>query len=171
MEKFLIPILLTILLVGGIIALFIYTEKKSKNEYDERQILARGKAYKAASTTAIIYFFVCSFHSEWGFYWIKPSAQMLLGLMLTLFVFAFVAIINDAYVTIKNSGILYLVFTLLGTALYTFRGFLEIYEGEKLIENGMLTMLSIIFIYAFLFLVIAVTLIIKMIINKRAEKV
>lgn len=170
MGKFLAPAIAAVLIAGYFLAMLIYSEKKHKRSYDERQVLARGKAYKAATFTAITYLVICAFLGAWEVHWAETGVQMMLGLFLVIFVFAFVSVIKDAYLRINASSVLYIIITFFGAAIYAVRGVQEISENEKLVENGMLSGTALFFIYAFMFFAIAVTMLVKKIMNKRGEE-
>jgi hypothetical protein len=89
-----------------IVTLIIANIKKKKNtytEYDERQILARGKAYKSAFLVLVGYIIACALVNVLEINWAELSVQMFIGLFLSTAVFVGVSIFNDAYFT-SNKG-------------------------------------------------------------------
>ena len=85
-----------------IVTLIIANIKKKKNsytEYDERQILARGMAYKSAFFVLIGYIIACALVNVLEINWAELSGQMFIGLFLSTAVFVGVSIFNDAYFT------------------------------------------------------------------------
>ena len=65
-------------------------------EYDERQIIGRGQAYKAAFFTLLAYNFVCAILNGCGVKWWEPEVGLLIGLFVSVTVFAVTAITKDA---------------------------------------------------------------------------
>ena len=65
-------------------------------EYDERQIIGRGQAYKAAFFTLLAYNFVCAILNGCDIKWWEPEVGLLLGLFVSVTVFAVTAIAKDA---------------------------------------------------------------------------
>lgn len=89
-----------------IVTLIIANIKKKKNtytEYDERQILARGKAYKSAFLVLVGYIIACALVNVLEINWAELSVQMFIGLFLSTAVFVGISILNDAYFT-SNKG-------------------------------------------------------------------
>jgi hypothetical protein len=69
-----------------IVTLIIANIKRKKNtytEYDERQILARGKAYKSAFFVLIGYIIACALVNVLEINWAELSVQMFIGLFLS----------------------------------------------------------------------------------------
>ena len=76
-----------------IVTLIIANIKRKKNtytEYDERQVLARGKAYKSAFFVLIGYIIACALVNVLEINWAELSVQMFIGLFLSG-VLAFIA--------------------------------------------------------------------------------
>lgn len=93
-------------IVVVIVTLIIANIKKKKNtytEYDERQVLARGKAYKSAFFVLIGYIIACALVNVLEINWAELSVQMFIGLFLSTAVFVGVSIFNDAYFTSNKS--------------------------------------------------------------------
>ena len=85
-----------------IVTLIIANIKRKKNtytEYDERQVLARGKAYKSAFFVLIGYIIACALVNVLEINWAELSVQMFIGLFLSTAVFVGISIFNDAYFT------------------------------------------------------------------------
>ena len=89
-----------------IVMLIIANIKKKKNtytEYNERQVLARGEAYKSAFFVLIGYIIACALINVLEINWAELSVQMFIGLFLSTAVFVGISIFNDAYFT-SNKG-------------------------------------------------------------------
>lgn len=91
-----------------IIAAILTVRKKGGMycEYDERQELARGKAFRAAYFTLIIYFTISelitdSLNKEWC----NDLSNLGYGVCLSAAVFAMVCIMKDAYVGFNQNAI------------------------------------------------------------------
>lgn len=79
-------------------------------DYDERQLLVRGKSFKYGFITLMIYFgavFFLQVSSEQR--WIEDYIVTTLGICLGILVFAGYSIWNDAYLSFKNSPGKYIV--------------------------------------------------------------
>ena len=72
-------------------------DKNIKPEYDERQILARYKAYKVGFISLIIVILLNSFIYENVSQWCTITILSSISIMISLFIFITVCIFNDAY--------------------------------------------------------------------------
>lgn len=93
--------------------------KKVEKKYDERQILARGKAYKASFLITIAIIIIDGYMMERGNMVLASMAGQILLMLIGVAIFATICIANDAYMTIKEqpkafniSGIIILVMNL-----------------------------------------------------------
>lgn len=76
-----------------------------KDSYDERQLLARGKAYKYAFYTLVIYMAVVSLISEfYGVTLFMSFCGIWIGVCLSVAVFAVICILKDAYMTLYENA-------------------------------------------------------------------
>lgn len=153
-----------ILAAMAIVALVCVISKKltgsrprfGRGKYDERQLLGRGKAYQAGFFTVLIYELLYGVVDLLGVKWCVNITGIVIGLFLGITVFAVVAIVNDAYMSINekpNSWLgLWSAVILLNLACTA----MQLSEGE-LIRDGMLTEMWTNALCAAMFLVILVT--------------
>lgn len=73
-----------------------------RGKYDERQKLARGRAFRAGFITVICYEMLYGFADLMGLRWCVNFTGILIGLFLGLAVFAVTAIVQDAYLAINE---------------------------------------------------------------------
>ena len=71
-------------------------------KYDERQQLARGKAFRAGFFTVLIYDLLYAFGDLMGLRWTVPFTGVMIGLFLGVAVFGVVAICQDAYLSLNE---------------------------------------------------------------------
>lgn len=148
-----------------IVTLIIANIKRKKNtytEYDERQVLARGKAYKSAFFVLIGYIIACALVNVLEINWAELSVQMFIGLFLSTAVFVGISIFNDAYFKGRKS--------LLGVlAFIAGAEYLGIAFGEKTFVTNGIANLDIIPIIVMIWAIsIFVMVVIKTIIDKKA---
>lgn len=118
--------------------LFRKTIKKGPVKYDERQLVARGKAYRTGFFTILVYCVVYSAVSSFGVIWCLDSVGMFIGCLVGVTAFAVSAIRNDAYFGLNEDrkalmrlGAVIIVVCLLS-------GVMSIVKGS-LVEDGRLT--------------------------------
>lgn len=70
--------------------------------YDERQQLARGKAFQAGFFTVLIYELLYAFGDLMGLRWTVHFTGVMIGLFLGVAVFGAVAICKDAYLSLNE---------------------------------------------------------------------
>lgn len=107
-------------------------------KYDERQKLARGKAFQAGFFTVLIYEVLYAFGDLMGLRWTVHFTGVMIGLFLGVAVFGVAAVCQDAYLSLneKPQGWLALwgiIILANGACVFS-----EAVDGE-LIRDGMLT--------------------------------
>ncbi|MCM1497708.1 MAG: hypothetical protein NC124_04505 [Clostridium sp.] len=143
-------------------------EWKVKNSYDERQLLARGRAYKYAFFTLIFYVAVVSIAKEiHGIKWFMSFAGMWIGVCLSVTVFAVICIAEDAYMSLyENAKTVVITFSLI--ALINFGAAVPALMGtHSLLEDGALSADCMYLVVGITFLVILAVFGGKMIYNKK----
>jgi len=151
-----------------IVTLIIANIKKKKNtytEYDERQILARGKAYKSAFLVLVGYIIACALVNILEINWAELSVQMFIGLFLSTAVFVGVSIFNDAYFT-SNKGRKSLLASLAFIAGAECFGIA--FDNKTFVTNGIANLDIIPIITMIWAISIFVMIVIKTIIDKKA---
>lgn len=142
---------------------------KHSCNYDERQIYIRGKGYKIGFITLLVfscaYIFLCVGFEEllqYGYLWNTIS------MFLSLTIFAVFSIWNDAFFSLKQNPKKYLVLCAVVIACNSI-GIVEVISGR-------ITALDLIFSYkiinalcALSFLVIVVTIIIKIMTDRKEQ--
>ncbi|MEE1124923.1 MAG: hypothetical protein UHK60_01925 [Acutalibacteraceae bacterium] len=173
MNEFSLPFF-TIFFIIIIIALIIISILKIKNKksnFDERQELVRGKAYKYAFFSMAIYgaiYLLCSMFIEKEF--LTASMALIIDMFIGLVVSGVYSIWNEAFFTlnIKQSPKAYIVLLIWVTLLNSYTGISAIIDGN-IIENGTLSTASISLIGSISLTIILITILIKFIVNKKAE--
>lgn len=127
--------------------------KNAENHYDERQLVERGRAYKLAFFTLLIYNVIYGCVDGFGTKWCEPSVGMLVGVFLGVTVFACAAICSDAFGGIHNNtrSIILLWVLIIVVQLICF--VLDCVDGV-VIENGVLTIHFISLVNAVCFIII-----------------
>lgn len=141
---------------------------KGRREYDERQQLCQGRAYKAAYYTLIGYLcFAGVFDLSTGIKWCDQFTSLMLGMFLSVGVFAVMCIFTDAYMPLhfKPTGTLIIL-----TGLGIMNIGIGLVNHAPFIENGILTYRSINFLAGITLIFVALLLLIKILIEKRAEQ-
>ena len=91
---------LGIALVAGLLAWFIFNKTKKACKYDERQIAARGRAYKAGFIAFVLWelaeFFIELFTGE-ALMLFNPGTLGAIEMLFCLFVYLVFSIFSDAY--------------------------------------------------------------------------
>lgn len=139
-----------------------------KDSYDERQLLARGQAYKTAFFTLLFYnlavsllddIFEISIFMSFGGIWI--------GIALSITVFAVICILKDAYMSLyENTRGIITVFSIVGI-LNIAVGIRTILERRPLLENGAVSVEWTNLVVGIMFLVILIVFCGKVIYNKK----
>lgn len=157
-------------LVVLLIVLFVkkVSNKNQNCEYDERQILARNSAYKTSFFTLLIYMAVSAMLSIFDVQWATLDVQMILGIILSVMVFAGICIFKDAYFTYDGKNMKsFLILACFCGPINLILFFTDLFGGEEMITNGMLNNNIMSLIYGLLFTTIIIMIIIKRIISKR----
>ena len=88
--------------IGFLIWLTKEEEKDNLGGFDERQLLARGKANSAALTAGIGYLFLLQFADLWEGFPLSIQEVSAIGILVMLLTYATVAIWKDAYVRVRE---------------------------------------------------------------------
>lgn len=142
--EYVIGLIVGVLVGLAVVALVVMICRKKgsmrfgKCEYDERQMLARGKAFRAGFFTILIYEAVYAMVDVAGIKWCANVTGIMLGLMLGITVFAIVAISKDAYMSMNERSTGWMIIWCVVIGLNLVCGLRQALEGE-LIRDGMLT--------------------------------
>lgn len=143
--------------------------KCKDNSYDERQLLARGQAYKYAFFTMIGYVVFAGFLKEIAEQPLLMSfAGMWLGVCIAVAVFAIVCILNDAYMNLyENAKGIILLFGFIGVMNFGI-GIWNVWNRKvQILKNGCLSIDSINLIVGGLFLILLFVFVGRAIYNNR----
>ena len=165
----LVVIFVSVLLVIALLWLS-RTDHSLKGEYDERQMLMKGKAFRGAFFTALGYSLLIFLLDIVGVKIpMETGLLVLTGGMISLIVYVTIAIMNDAYIGLNEK---------LGSTLLVFLacGFINIVpiitniREDKFVKNGVLTnSFANVIMVVMLFIISAVLIIKHLVINKGEE--
>ena len=101
-----ILIVIAVILVAIGVFILICRSRKDAGSFDERQVAARGTAYKFSFASMVVYFTcseIVSIFLERD--WATHEANLSLGICIPVFIFAILCIVKDAYVGFKQKVI------------------------------------------------------------------
>jgi hypothetical protein len=166
-------LLLLIIIFIFIFAFILIVSRFAKNKncnFDERQEIIRGRAYKYAYFAYLIYgagYGAVSSLLEKDF--MTTSTAFMVGLYISLIVFAVYNICNEAFFAFNQKPVSYILIFSITTLCSGYSGITSIIDGS-IIENGVLTLDCIGVISSITFAIILIAMLLKMIINKKAEQ-
>ena len=162
-------VLLVLILIDlvVIVNLITKTTDSGKSIYDERQLMARGKASSYGFMVATIYSIAVALLSVVGIELpLETSVLILLGVMLSIGVYVCYAILNDAYFALnqKRGGLLVILGIIaVGSLALAINGIIK----GTFITDGIVTWNSALLMLFILVVSIFVTLLIKTISDKK----
>ena len=169
MMDYLLPILILVFIFAFV--RIISTRAKSKGcGFDERQELIRGRAFKYAFFSILIY--VASYGPisallEKDF--MTTSTALFVGIFIALIVFAVYNIWNESFFALKQTPINFILLFSITAICSGYSGICSIRDGS-IMENGLLTLECMSVVASIAFAIIVITMLIKIIINKKAEQ-
>lgn len=139
-----------------------------KGSYDERQMLARGQAYKVAFFTLMFYLFIVSFLSEiFKISLFMSFMGIWIGICFSITVFAIICIIKDAYMSLyENAKGIIMMFSVVAL-LNIIVGAKNIFEKCPIIEDGAISVECMNLVVGAMFCVIAIVFGGKLIYDKK----
>jgi len=115
--------ILSALLIYLLVMQFIKKEKLGNNDFDERQELVRGKAYKYGFFTMIIMLLLVTAAIEFNINLpVSTSLALFIALLVSIDVYAAYSIINDAYFGVGTNKMRYCIFFIIIMAVNLFAG-------------------------------------------------
>ena len=150
----------------------LITSKLRKNQtpkYDERQEIVRGKAYKYAFFTMLIFgalYMYCSLFV--GRELLLASVALMIDMFIGLVVYVVYCIWNEAFATINGISKSYIIFLACTVVLNLGNAIGTIKDGS-IIANGTLTLDSISLVCAISLTIVLVTMLVKKLMNREAE--
>ncbi len=139
--------------------------------YDERQILARGKAYQTAFIVLVGYVLGASCLDEFfGCPQLMSFGGLWLGVCLSILVFVCICILKDAYLSLQENAKEFNIMGIVISALNLIPGFLSLSRKQPFLVNGSISYRYINLMVGGLFLLITLLFDLKLIYDKRAEE-
>ena len=154
----------------GIVLLVFLIRKltgKTQNRFDERQIAARGVAYKWGFFSMMIYETAYSLLLALGIRFADGIIGPILGIFVGLTAFGTVAAAKDAYTALDETPRSRWIWPVLGV-LWLFIGIMKVLDGEA-VRDGLLTVDSLQLFLGAAFLVIGVVDLIHRRINRGSD--
>ncbi len=164
-----IPIIV-LLLAAIIIIVVLKNSEKKKADYDERQMLARFKAYRAALWVLVAYYFIEGIVEEVGLKWASPLVAAVIGICFALGIFVVCCIFTDAYFSANESPksliwlFSFLALTNAGNAC------LNYFWGDGFITDGVLNYHCLNIVVVLLYVAIFFSLYLKAAIDKKKRE-
>lgn len=158
---------LLLVAIGCIAIAFVSRKKNCPTEYDERQQMARGKAFKLAFISLALYLLVVSILDATGVRFGDMTAISTLGICISVTLYACSCIINDAYLSVREKPkTLILIFSI----LIVVNGALSVMRilSDEVIVDGRLTLYSCNLICAVMAVIILAALLLKLSSERRA---
>ncbi|MEE1280998.1 MAG: hypothetical protein UHK60_01920 [Acutalibacteraceae bacterium] len=169
MTDFLLLIIILIFLIAFVLIISKVAKNKNCN-FDERQEIIRGRAFKYAYFAYLIYgagYGAVSSLLEKDF--MTTPTALLVGMYISLIIFAVYNIWNEAFFAFNQKPVSYILIFSITTISSGLSGIDSIIDGS-IIENGSLTLDCIGVISSIAFATILITMLIKIIVNKKAEQ-
>lgn len=162
-----------LLLVAVICFLFgrkFYTDGSRKPKFDERQELVRGRGYKYAFFTLLVYHLLYALLKT-GFGWtvLDEMTGMFIGLYLSIGVYACYAIRHDAYFALNEKRWNYILLFAVIAVINAVLGIAKILRDEFVVDGVISYTSSMNLLLAVLFLAILAALLVKEIASRREE--
>lgn len=162
-----------VIIIAVVIVIIKQIRGKNKAQFDERQLLARNKAFKYSFIVTLIYAVVCMFTNIFELKWAPAFIQFGLLPIIGATIFAVICIFNDAYISMnykKNIYVYAIGVTAMGV-IYLLNYTLHISKAESnLFTSGTLSDDSLFLFSALMFVVIGISLIIKKTIDRKASE-
>lgn len=142
-----------------------------QSQYDERQLQARGKAYKAGFFFMIVYVMVASILADqFGIRVLMSSGGMWIGVCAALLLFATICIWEDAYMSLQeNARGINMMFVLVGV-LNLIPAVKTLQEGAPFIEHDVISFHYTNLVCVILFFALTLIFDLKLLYNKAQEE-
>jgi membrane associated rhomboid family serine protease len=151
------------------IGIFLLLRRRARNrEFDERQRLARGKAYQAAFWTFVIYSLFSAFMNDVAeIQWADSTTGTFMGLYLAIAVFAIICIITDSFFSFRDRPGPYFTLFLIVIAANLMIFLLNLADGTPMATNGLFNTHSLNLFAVIALIPIYVTLLAKYLYDKK----
>ncbi len=146
--------------IAMVAAVCAYKRRKGKvSTYDERQAITRGKAFRSAYAALLAYTLVCGFLGNFsGIVYSAPMVTAIIGLEMSVTVFAVNCVRGDAYLTVSEKPRTYIILTgaifIVSSILFV----LNLLEENLLLKDGVLSTSAIVLGTALMSLTLCATL-------------
>jgi len=149
---------------------YIFRKKIKLHEYDERQILARGKAYKYGMFTSFICIGILNIFATVGIQWFMSMTGLMTVIVVSVTVFAVVSIWNDAYLSLKEKKSNVIIGFLLIAVINLIGSFDVIVKGDFLDESGRLVAGVTNLELVIMLIIISIAIVIKATVDKKRSE-
>ena len=144
------------------IILICFSDRKKVKQFDERQLIVRGRAVNLAYVTLLICLFIVLALSTMNLPWLDVPVCVILSMFISLTIFSVYAILNNAYFTNFKKETPFSGVFLSVSLLNLFNGFRHLFNGTA--EDSFDIILPV------AFGVLGVIIIIALFIRKRMDK-
>lgn len=154
----------------GVVALLAWrgTEKANEGKYDERQLIARGKAGLHAYL-ALSAYLLASYVAGADGAWAEPSAEAAIGLYVGLGVFIVECIRCDAYFTVDQNAKSYAIVCAVCALAFGLLAIRRLRAGEML-ADGLVTIKALTLVVAVWGLAISAAIVLRLWRAKREDE-
>ena len=136
--------------------------------YDERQLAVRGRANRWAYQVLAIYVLLYAlFNDLGGLQWAQPFPAVMIGVCLSILVFAFICLKSDAYVSLTTRP-QRLLWILAIVCIINFAGAYTNIINEGMLTNGMLNANSVNLIVGITFAILFIAILMQHLRNQNA---
>lgn len=122
-------LILCLIILGGV-ALVCFADHKSVKNFDERQLLYRGRAVTIAFASLLLCLFVVLLLNTMNLAWFDLSIAVILSMVISLTIFAVYAILHDAYFTRLKKQVPFSVLFLVVALANVFNGIRHSFGGS-----------------------------------------
>lgn len=167
-DHLLVILLFPVAIAFGVAFFLLLRRRASYREYDERQRLARGKAYQAAFWTLAAYsLFSALMNDVADIQWADVATGTFMGLFLAIAVFAIICIITDSFFSFKDRPSPYFTLLLIIIVANLLIFFLNLADGTPMVTDGLLNIHSLNVLAVAAFIPIYATLVAKHLYDKK----
>lgn len=162
-----------LIIVAAAVILFALLKRKNmvKTEYDERQQLARGKAFTAAFLVLAVYLILDGmFNMVTDIVWADRFTENFIGISISAMVFAIYSIQKDAYISFKQNPRLIIISFSLLAVVNIILGIMTAVIGDGFVTGGALNFHTANLVIAVMFIILTTVYIIKLSADKKNKE-
>lgn len=172
-SEYLWGVLIGFLVSFGIVYLLITVLRKRRGghgQYDERQTLVQGRAYKASLFTLLFYLLAVGlFDLFTGIRWCSLFVCVMIGICLSIGVYAMICIVNDAYISVREKPRFTLLLLTVVSVMNLVPGIANLLHPGYLLTGGILNEHITNLLVGVLLLALAIGLLLRILRSKREE--